>query len=219
MISRNLKEYYALRAEEYEKVYANPSRQESIKWLQALLRQSFVGKRVLEVSCGTGYWTPTLASVAVSVLATDVNESVLDIARGKSYPQANVDFQLADAFSLEQVEGIFDAGFSGFWWSHISRERLRAFLDSFHGRLQPGAVVVFADNNPSEDLHGKHSEYVDAAGNQYSLRDLEDGRQYEIIKNFPTEAEVREALDGIGQEVQYFQSPCYWCMSYRTCSS
>ena len=132
VISRDLKEYYALRAEEYEKVYANPSRQESIQWLQTLLRQWFAGKRVLEVSCGTGYWTPTLSAVAESVLATDINESVLEVARRKSYPRGDVDFQLADAFSLDQVAGFFDAGFSGFWWSHISRVQLRAFLVSFH---------------------------------------------------------------------------------------
>ena len=152
------------------------------------------------------------------MLATDINESVLEVARRKSYPRGDVDFQLADAFSLDQVAGFFDAGFSGFWWSHISRVQLRAFLVSFHGQLQPDAVVVFADNNPREDLQGRRSEYVDAVGNQYSVRTLVDGRQYEIIKNFPTEAEIRAALEGVGDEVQYFQSPCYWCVSYRTCS-
>jgi demethylmenaquinone methyltransferase/2-methoxy-6-polyprenyl-1,4-benzoquinol methylase len=219
VISRDLKEYYARRAEEYEKVYAHPSRQGSIQWLQALLGQWFVGKRVLELSCGTGYWTPTLSAVATSVLATDINASVLEVAKGKSYPRGNVVFQVADAFFLDQVSGVFDAAFSGFWWSHISRIRLRAFLDSLHGRLQPDALVVFADNNPSADLHGRRSEYVDTARNQYSVRVLADGRQYEIIKNFPTESEVRETLDGIGYEVQYDQSPSYWCVCYRTGSS
>jgi demethylmenaquinone methyltransferase/2-methoxy-6-polyprenyl-1,4-benzoquinol methylase len=214
--SQETKEYYALRAAEYEKVYSKPSRQESIKWLRELLQNLLAGKRVLEISCGTGYWTPAIAEVAESVLATDINESVLQIAVGKSYVRQNVDFQVADVFSLDNVAGEFDGGFSGFWWSHVSKAQLKTFLSTFHSRLQTNALVVFADNHPVADLLGTTSGRVDEAGNQYSVRELERGGQYEIIKNFPTEGELRGVLEGLGHEVQYFSSACYWCVSYRT---
>ena len=215
-MNRDIQEYYALRAGEYEKVYAYPEKQADIAWLRALLQRLLMGRRVLEVTCGTGYWTPAIAEVAASVLGTDLNASVLEIARGKSYPRKNIRFEIADAFHLEGVAGAFDAGFAGFWWSHVSRVRLGEFLEKFHGRLQPGALVVFADNNFVEGITHPMSDHVDDEGNTYSRRALESGRQYDILKNFPTETEVRAALEGRGTEVQHFNSAFYWCASYRT---
>ncbi|OGG49782.1 MAG: hypothetical protein A3F84_23205 [Candidatus Handelsmanbacteria bacterium RIFCSPLOWO2_12_FULL_64_10] len=217
-MNRDLQEYYALRAEEYEKIYAHPAKQGDIAWLRALLQRLLAGRHVLEATCGTGYWTPTVAEVAASVLATDLNESVLEIARGKSYPRGNVRFQVADAFRLEGVTGAFDAGFAGFWWSHVSKTRLRDFLRVFHGRLQPGALAVFADNNYVEGITHPRSDHVDDDGNTYSRRTLESGRQYEVLKNFPTEAEVREVLSDLADDIYYFNSTFYWCVSYKTVS-
>ena len=217
-MNTDIQEYYALRAEEYEKVYAHPEKQGDIAWLRSLLQRLFEGRRVLEVSCGTGYWTPAMAEVAASVLGVDINESVLEIARRKPYPRGNVRFQVADAFDLKNVTGDFDAGFAGFWWSHVSRPRLRDFLEAFHRRLQPGALVVFADNNYVEGVTHPMSDHVDEDGNTYSRRTLESGRQYEVLKNFPTEAGVREVLEGRADEIQYFNSTLYWCVSYQTVS-
>ncbi len=217
-MNRDIQEYYALRAEEYERIYAHPAKQADIAWLRALLQRLLTGRRVLEVTCGTGYWTPAVAEVAASVLATDLNESVLEIARGKSYPRGNVRFQVADAFCLEGVTGDFDAGFAGFWWSHVSKTRLRDFLRAFHGRLQPGALVVFADNNYVEGITHPRSDHVDEEGNTYSRRTLESGQQYEVLKNFPTEAEVREVLSGLASDIHYFDSTFYWCVSYTAIS-
>ena len=218
MINTDIQEYYALRAGEYEKVYAHPAKQADIAWLRALLQRLLAGRHVLEVTCGTGFWTPAVAEVAASVLATDLNESVLEIAKGKPYPRGNVRFQVADAFHLENVTGDFDAGFAGFWWSHVSRPRLRDFLGAFHGRLGPGARVVFADNNHVEGITHPASDHVDEEGNTYSRRTLESGRQYDILKNFPTEAEVRGALCGLADDIRHFNSTFYWCVSYGTVS-
>ena len=55
-----------------------------------------IGKEVLEIACGTGYWTPFLASGAASVLATDINEEVIAIAHQKTFEQENVSFKVED---------------------------------------------------------------------------------------------------------------------------
>ena len=66
MSQKELETYYADRAAEYEDVYQKPERQASIAWLNSHLRQTFANRAVLEVACGTGFWTQTLAEVARS---------------------------------------------------------------------------------------------------------------------------------------------------------
>lgn len=85
----NLTEYYAKRAAEYEAIYAKPERQADLEAVATFLKEIFNGKDVLEIACGTGFWTEKIARTARSVWATDINESVLEIARNKNYPSKN----------------------------------------------------------------------------------------------------------------------------------
>jgi demethylmenaquinone methyltransferase/2-methoxy-6-polyprenyl-1,4-benzoquinol methylase len=61
--------YYARRAAEYEKIYDKPERQTDLARLRSEIPAMFTGERVLEIACGTGYWTPLIAAQAESVMA------------------------------------------------------------------------------------------------------------------------------------------------------
>ena len=80
-----MKEYYARRAAEYEDIYLKADRQEDLNQLKAILSGAFSGMDVLEIACGTGYWTQFLAKTARSILATDINPGVLELAREKNH--------------------------------------------------------------------------------------------------------------------------------------
>ena len=94
----NLQHYYARRASEYDKIFAKPERQQDLVSLRTLLRKQFAGRDVLEVACGTGYWTQHIAPVANFVLATDTAAETLELARSKDLPRGKVEFAIADAF-------------------------------------------------------------------------------------------------------------------------
>ena len=209
----DLKQYYADRAQEYERVYDIPERQADLHTLRTHLRQALAGCDVLEVACGTGYWTQPLSETARSIVATDVNREVLDLAQRKSYPRDNVSFQVADALTLDGVSGEFTAGFAAFWWSHMKLSELPGFLRVFHAKLGPGRLVVFTDNTLKGTRHPFTSR--DAEGNMYQTRRLEDGREYEVLKNLPTEADLRTSLAGIANDINYTKLTYYWCLSYR----
>jgi demethylmenaquinone methyltransferase/2-methoxy-6-polyprenyl-1,4-benzoquinol methylase len=214
-IEDSMREYYARRAGEYERIYAIPARQGDIAALTKVLQDLLSGHDILEVACGTGYWTEPLSHVARSILATDVNSEVIELAMNKPYPAGNVRFQLADAYTLDGVQGEFSAGFAGFWWSHIPKSRLRPFLQTFHSKLGPGRLVVLADNNYVEgEMHPITRR--DAEGNTYQMRKLESGAEFEVLKNIPDEAELRRLITGIADEVKYISLKYYWCLSYRT---
>jgi demethylmenaquinone methyltransferase/2-methoxy-6-polyprenyl-1,4-benzoquinol methylase len=96
-MSDSLLDYYDKRALEYEGIYAKPERQADLAALKNLLQATLAGHRVLELACGTGYWTSMIAETAECVLATDANQSVLQLAWEKKLPPDKVVFQQADA--------------------------------------------------------------------------------------------------------------------------
>ena len=208
--SPDLPAYYARRAQEYERVYAKPERQEELDRLKELLPQWLAGQDVLEIACGTGYWTQFVARQARSILATDVNEEVLAIAACKQYPADTVRFARADAFRLAGVEGTFSAVFAGFWWSHVPKGRRGEFLQAVKERLRPGALVILVDNQYVAGSCSPMSSHVDADGNTYSRRRLEDGSTWDVLKNFPTEDELRRDLSAVPADIEYGAMAYYW---------
>lgn len=209
-----LTDYYARRAAEYERVYARPERQGDLALLRAHLPRMFAGRRVLELACGTGWWTQAIAPQALEVTALDTGEEVLALARAKQYPQGRVAFVRASAYALPDFGRRHDALFAGFWWSHVPLERLDGFLAAAVGAVAPGALVAFLDNRYVEGSSTPVSRR-DAQGNTYQIRRLQDGSEHEVLKNFPEADELirRTARVGRGAHVELFGH--YWLLSFR----
>jgi demethylmenaquinone methyltransferase/2-methoxy-6-polyprenyl-1,4-benzoquinol methylase len=206
----DLIDYYRRRAGEYEAIYAKPERQSDLLLLKKKFSELLKGTHLLEIACGTGYWTSVLANVAASVVATDVAEEPMNIARAKPYPKNNVTIVGADAYALPESLGRFDAAFAGFWWSHVPRQRMAEFTASLHARLDKGARVVMFDNLY---VDGNSTPIVesDAAGNTYQMRELADGSRFRVLKNFPSKDELRALFPGCHyRALQY-----YWLAEYR----
>jgi len=53
-----------------------------------------------------------------------------------------------------------------------------AFLRAFHSHLEPGAAVLMADERATEERPNPPPSRVDAAGNRYELRHLQDGERF-----------------------------------------
>jgi SAM-dependent methyltransferase len=212
-------DYYDRRAPEYERIYHRPERRGDLRELTSVLATLVAGRDVLEVACGTGYWTQLLAPRARSWLATDAAGETLALARAKTYPPGRVGFAVADAYALAAVPGRFDAALAGFWWSHVPRPRLSGFLAQLGRPLAPGSRVVFFDNRYVPGNSTPISRR-DAAGNTYQLRRLDDGSAREVLKNFPTAAELLAAAALAGAdsrsvvELRYF-----WCLTYVVSSA
>lgn len=206
-------DYYGRRAGEYERIYQKPERQADLAHLREHLRFRLAGRRVLELACGTGYWTAAVADIVDSIVAADASEEVLAIASAKGLDPARVSFCLGDAYHPMRPEHDFTAGMAAFWWSHIPRERLAAFLASFHAALAPGALVVFADNRFVEGSSTPICR-TDTAGNTYQLRQLQDGTTHEVLKNFPSAEELHDILKPYSGSIEVTEFDYFWCASY-----
>src|SRR5262245_30048086 len=140
-VDSSLIDYYARRAHEYERIYSKPERQADLTLLRQWLQAKCLHQDVLEVACGTGYWTEAIAVTANSVIAVDINRAVLAIARSKRFIRHNVSFEKQDAYALSRWSTRFTLGLAAFWWSHIPKSKLKSFLQQFHRCLQPDALV------------------------------------------------------------------------------
>jgi SAM-dependent methyltransferase len=213
-IEDSMRAYYAQRALIYERVYHKPERQVDLRAMEAWLPGQFAGRNVLEVACGTGWWTPHGARDARSWLATDVNPETIALAQAKDMPQC-VRFASVDAYTFAQVEGQrFDGAFAGFWWSHVPLTRLAAWLHTLHARLEPGARVVMLDNRYIQGSSTPITRHDDA-GNAYQQRTLDDGSAHEVLKNFPTRDEAFASLGARARNRQWIEHLHYWILSYE----
>jgi demethylmenaquinone methyltransferase/2-methoxy-6-polyprenyl-1,4-benzoquinol methylase len=209
-----LVDYYARRAREYERLYEKPERQGDLRVLKELCAQTLAGHTVLEIACGTGFWTQAAAQTAQAITATDINREMLQLAEAKPYP-CPVAFRQVDAFRLEELPaGDFTAGMAMAWWSHLRPSELQRFLAGYHRRLQPGALLLFMDNRFVAGSNSPISR-TDEEGNTYQWRKLADGSRHEVLKNFPSEAAVREVLAGVATDIRWTELPYYWLLTYR----
>jgi len=85
----------------------------------------------------------------------------------------------------------------GFWLSHVARERLPAFLELAHRWLKPGGRLAFIDSLP--DPASGAADHPTPADDR-SLRRLDDGREFTIVKVFYEPAQLSAALRATGFE-------------------
>jgi ubiquinone/menaquinone biosynthesis C-methylase UbiE len=193
MPDKETQEYYRKRAETYEEIYYRdqPDRRKEIDDEVVRLRRLVASRSVLELACGTGYWTKIMSETSQSVTASDVSDEMLSIAKQK--PQvAPVTFLQADMFNHPWPENGFEIVAVGFWLSHQPRQEYERFFDLVSRPLATGGAVWLIDNNPPAE--GPTHEHIrtDEFGNNYKRRHLKDGRSYIILKNYFSEQELRD---------------------------
>jgi SAM-dependent methyltransferase len=205
--------YYAKCVGTCEQVYDKPERQADLVALKEKVRDALRGHDVLELACGTGYWTAELAQSAASVLATDINQVMIEAAQTKNLPIETVKFAVADAFNL-QVEGTFSACFAGFWWSHVRRQDQPAFLEQLRTKLGKDTYLVLIDNVYAEGSSTSIAR-TDLDGNTYQIRKLDDGTRHEVLKNFPTDSALRKRMAESVKDIRIFRLEHYWMLTGR----
>jgi hypothetical protein len=115
---------------------------------------------------------------------------VIAINRSRT-AHANVDYALVDIFSQPPI-GTFDVVFFSFWLSHVPPARFDAFWRWVGTLLRPAGQVFFIDS-----LAEPSSTAVDqriSASSDTTLRRLNDGREFRIVKIFYEPADLQERL-------------------------
>ena len=214
-MNQDLVSYYRDRAKEYDKVYNNPDEQEDLLKAASFFTDLFAKRTVLEIACGTGYWTEQISKTTASIFATDVNESVIEIAQNRELG-ANVTFAVADMFNMT-AEMKYEGLFGGFIWSHILLQAIDRFVEKVKEFVKPGGVIAFIDSNNVEGTNHdiKCIAKTDEYGNTYQARKLENGISHLVLKNFPTRGFLTQKLSGIATDINHIDLKYYWIVSCR----
>jgi ubiquinone/menaquinone biosynthesis C-methylase UbiE len=216
-MSDEMVKYYKNRAKEYEEIYEwrDPYRQQEQELLEKILKKRFKGRNILDIGCGTGYWTQRISETADSITGIDINETVLEIARMKEY-SCPTNFYVMDAYNMT-FEKKFNGTLATFMLSHVLKQDIPNWLDHIHCFLDPGAQVFFADNTYIEGIGGKLQTKPND-DNTYKLRTLNNGSQHLIVKNYFSSEELIELFSEHGQNVtekNVFMGKCFWWISYH----
>ena len=157
---------------------------------------------VLELACGTGLWTAELARHASAITAVDASPEVLDINRSRleeARSEVPVRYLQTDLFDW-RPDGAYDVVFFGFWLSHVPPHRFEAFWHLVRSALKPGGRVFFVDSLRAETWTEK--ERLGRAPHDHTtLRRLNDGREFRIVKIFYDPVELSSRLRDLGWDV------------------
>lgn len=189
---RRQQEYYDGRAADWQRWitrYMRPVEEEVAK----LLAELPLDGHVLDMACGTGYWTEQLAGRAASVTALDGSEAMLEQVGRAGLP--NVSVVHADLFAWNPPTE-WDAVFFAHWLAHVPDDRFDGFWGTVDAALAPGGHVVIVDVAPEEQRIEEHIHECDSV--PLTRRRLRDGRQYDVVKKYWEPDELIERITPLG---------------------
>jgi SAM-dependent methyltransferase len=206
MIIEEMQTYYGRRASVYDSSmgYDDDAKVRSLLPIIECVRETMRGRHVLEIACGPGFWTQFASETAVSVVATDYNQSTLDEAKNKSFPFDRVSLLQADAYRLDQIPGVFDAILSVDWLAHVPLSKMKEFLSGAAGRVRSGSPLLFIDQLPGE--HSRTGVF-DSDGNHIQERSLPDGSAFRVIKHFFSDEQIATQFSGLAGDLSIQRFP------------
>lgn len=111
-----------------------------VKMLSDRLR---VGMRVLELGCGTGYFTRELAHTGADIAAIDVSPELLEIARADSCA-TNVCYEVQNACAMSYRDAVFDSVVGSSVLHHLE---IKDALREIYRVLKIGGTIYFTEPN------------------------------------------------------------------------
>jgi demethylmenaquinone methyltransferase/2-methoxy-6-polyprenyl-1,4-benzoquinol methylase len=196
--------YYEARAPEYDDWYLRRGRYErgpihdaawnaeldaAGRWLDGLP----ISGQIVELAAGTGWWSPLLAGKG-ELSIYDAADAPLDRARDRLLAHGlRAHIHTRDAWA--EPDRAVDALFAGFWLSHVSRDRLPEFLAITRRWLRDGGTFAFIDS--LEDAQSGAADHPAPTADR-SIRRLDDGREFDIVKVYYAPEELEAALRAAG---------------------
>jgi demethylmenaquinone methyltransferase/2-methoxy-6-polyprenyl-1,4-benzoquinol methylase len=221
---QEMRTYYRERAREYDEWFYRQGRysqgaEMDARWFAeadeafAALDTLHLAGDVLELAPGTGIWTERLVRTATTITAVDASLEMIEINRTK-VSSDRVSYLQADLFSW-RPERTYDAVLFGFWISHVPLERLDDFLRSVAAMLRPAGKVFFIDGRRTPGGSFAHDQ-PPIQDSQLTTRRLNDGRTFEIVKNYYDLVDLAARCTQAGFDIIVRETATYFLYGYGT---
>jgi demethylmenaquinone methyltransferase/2-methoxy-6-polyprenyl-1,4-benzoquinol methylase len=210
--------YYQARASEYDEWFLRQGRYDrgpelNSQWFQEVeqvrqaLDQFKPTGRILELACGTGLWTQQILGHARQITAVDAVPEVLKLNQQR-LKSSKVEYVQADIFTWRPIE-LFDVVFFSFWLSHVPPAHFESFWQMVAGSVKPGGRVFFIDSRYEPTSTAKDQRLGDPQANT-SVRLLNDGREFRIIKIFYARDQLLKQLSQLGWQTRVYETDHYF---------
>jgi SAM-dependent methyltransferase len=206
--------YYASSTQAADAALSRAERAHDLAQVRERIAALVRGQTVLELACGTGYWTEVVAASAERVLATDILDEMIERAQRRRLPEGKVAFRRVDGLDLPEDLGAFSCVFIGFWWSHLKRDEQDDLLVQLRARLGPNVTLILLDDVYVEGSSTTVAR-TDAQGNTYEIVTAPDGERFELPKNYPADSALRKRLGGDVREIRIERLTYYWLLTCR----
>lgn len=101
------------------------------------------GSQVLELGCGTGYFTRELAGLKIQVTAIDISPDLIESAK-REIQSSNVRFLIQNAYQMEFDDAVFDSVLGSSVLHHLD---IRQAISEIYRVLRPGGQIAFTEPN------------------------------------------------------------------------
>ncbi|HLQ73720.1 MAG TPA: demethylmenaquinone methyltransferase [Bacillota bacterium] len=208
----------------FEKIYSNYdsmnsiiSFQQHVLWRKDVMKHMNVsnGSHALDVCCGTGDWTVSLAKAvgtSGSVIGLDFSKNMLSVANEKKAEQQlnQMDFVHGDAMNLPYEDNTFDYVTIGFGlrnvpdFSHVLKEMWRV--------VKPGGKVVCLETSQPTLIGYKQMYYLyfkhimPLFGRLFAKSYDEYAWLHESAKDFPNKEQLKNLFLDVGFQDVYVKS-------------
>ncbi len=194
--------YYRARAPEYDEWFLRKGRydvgaDDNQRWhaetkkLRSALHQARPCGRILELACGTGWWTRELVVHCQKLTAVDSSPEAIALNQSKINDD-RVEYIETNMFHWKS-ESLFDFVFFGFWLSHVPDSHMELFWRLIERSLRPGGKLFFVDN-----LIPSTPDSAPPTEDNITRRRLNDGREFNIVKVFYDPDELARAVRNRG---------------------
>ena len=114
--------------------------QRRVKMLTAHIKAS---DKILEIGCGTGYFTKEIAKTKATITAIDISPELLNMAK-QEIPETNVSFVLDNAYELSFDDNCFDSIVGSSVLHHLEVEKA---INEMFRVLKAGGSMFFTEPN------------------------------------------------------------------------
>lgn len=148
------------------------------------------GKELLEIGCGTGWWSSFFSRLGFSVTGVDISSEMVDAARVKNIPAAT--FQEVDAHELPFADNSFSAS-AAITSLEFMREPPKVMQEMVRCTKSPGGIIYLGLLNPIAKINRKRrnkSDSLYAKARFFTLKEIEEawsrhGMVQSVVCAFP----------------------------------
>jgi len=100
--------------------------------------------KILEIGCGTGYFTKEIAKTGAQITAIDISPDLIEIAKKETYSFLNINYKIENAYSMSFDDNSFDKVIGSSVLHHLEVDKA---LSEIYRVLKINGSIKFTEPN------------------------------------------------------------------------